>query len=162
MLNKKIADLLNDQINLEFYSAYLYLEMNNYYADRGLDGFAHWYKVQAHEETEHAMKIYQYLQDEGHRVDLKTIARPEVHFKCDVDVQHQALEHEQLVTRSIDNIVNEAFDEGDYRTMQFLDWFVAEQAEEEVNARDMITKMNLYGSDGLSLYLLNNELHQRE
>lgn len=161
MLDKKVAGLLNDQINKEYYSAYLYLEMNNYFLSRGLDGFAHWYKVQSREECEHAMKIYQYLHDEECEVTLQTIACPDTHFSCDMDVLRQALAHEEYVTESINNIINVASDERDYRTMQFLDWFVAEQAEEELNARNMITQLCLYGEDAKGLYLLNHELSKR-
>ena len=162
MLNKTVAGLLNDQINKEFYSAYLYLEMNNYFLERGLDGFAHWYEIQAHEECEHGMKIYRYLHDEECEVSLQSIARPDVQFSCDMDVLRQALAHEESVTESINNIAAVAFEENDYRTMQFLDWFIAEQAEEEVNAREMITKLILYGEEAQGLYLLDHELAKRK
>lgn len=161
MLDKKVAGLLNDQINKEFFSAYLYLEMDNYFRKRGLDGFAHWYQVQAREECDHAMKIYQYLQDEEEMVELKAIEAPREQFTCDMDVLRKALAHEEYVTESINNIVSTAFDLHDYRTMQFLDWFVEEQTEEEVNARDMINKLCLYGEDAKGLYLLNHELSKR-
>lgn len=162
MLNKKIAGLLNDQINKELFSAYLYLEMDNYFRNRGLDGFAHWYHVQAKEECGHALKIYQYLHDEEELVHLQPIAAPDEHFSCDMDVLRKALAHEEYVSESINTIAATAFELHDYRTMQFLDWFVAEQAEEEVNAREMINKLCLYGEDAKGLYLLNHELSKRQ
>lgn len=162
MLNKKVAGLLNDQINKEFYSAYLYLEMDNYFRNRGLDGFAHWYHVQAREECTHAMRIFHYLHAEEEPVELQPIARPDEHFNSDMDVLRKALSHEEHVTESINLIAATAFELHDYRTMQFLDWFVAEQAEEEVNARDMINKLCLYGEDAKGLYLLNHELGKRQ
>lgn len=161
MLDKKVAGLLNDQINKEFFSAYLYLEMNNYFQKRGLDGFAHWYQVQAKEECDHAMKIYQYLHDENACVHLQDISAPKESFSCDMDVLLKGLAHEEYVTQSINNIVATAEELHDYRTMQFLDWFVAEQAEEEVNAHDLIDKYNLFVKESKELYLLDNELGKR-
>lgn len=162
MLDKKVTGLLNDQINKEFFSAYLYLEMDNYFRNRGLDGFAHWYYVQAQEECTHAMKIFQYLHDEEEKVQLQPIAKPNEHFTSDMDVLRKALTHEEYVTESINVIAAIAFELQDYRTLQFLDWFVAEQAEEEVNARDMINKLSLYGEESKGLYLLNHELSKRQ
>ena len=161
MLDKNVAGLLNDQINKEFYSAYLYLEMANYFENRGLEGFAHWYEVQAKEECEHGMKIRNYLLDEEECVQLQTINAPKEDFCCDMDVLRKALAHEEYVTESINKIASVAFELHDYRTMQFLDWFIEEQAEEEVNARDMITKLSLYGEDAKGLYLLNHEQGKR-
>lgn len=161
-MNKKIADLLNDQVNMEFYSAYLYLEMTNYFNGRGLEGFAHWYRVQAHEECEHALKIVDYLHEEDVAVHLAPIAKPEARFSCDMDVANDALKHEMAVTRSIHNIYELATDQHDYRTLRFLDWFVTEQAEEEKNARDMVCNIRLFGNNGEALYLLNRDLGKRE
>lgn len=162
MLNKKVAGLLNDQINKEFYSAYLYLEMDNYFRSRGLGGFAHWFQVQAQEECSHARKIFHYLHDEEELVRLQPIAAPDAHFSSDMDVLRKALAHEEYVTESINAIVAAAFELQDYRTLQFLDWFVAEQAEEESNARELITKLCLYGEDAKGLYLLDHELGKRK
>ena len=161
MLNKKVADLLNDQINKEFYSAYLYLDMNNYFEARGLKGFANWYKIQAMEERDHAMLFYQYLQNNDCKVTLGTIAQPDKVFKKDMDVLKAGLAHEEYVTSLINDIYAEAYKQKDFRTMQFLDWFIKEQGEEETNARDMITKMELFGNDPKSLYMLNQELAGR-
>ena len=160
-MNKKVHELLNDQINKEFYSAYLYLDFSNYFKRVGLDGFANWYMIQAQEERDHAMLFYQYLQNENKNVTLKAIDKPDKTFECHMDVLKAGLEHEEYVTSLINNIYAAAYEEKDFRTMQFLDWFVKEQGEEETNANDMITKMELFGSDPKSLYMLNQELAAR-
>ena len=161
MMNAKVRDLLNQQINKEFYSAYLYLDFSNYFEDAGLDGFANWYKVQAQEERDHAMLFYQYLQNENQKVTLEAIAKPDKVFTCHMDVLKAGLEHEEYVTSLSNDIYAAAYEVKDFRTMQFLDWFVKEQGEEETNANDMITKMELFGSDPKSLYMLNQELAAR-
>ena len=161
MMNEKVRELLNQQINKEFYSAYLYLDFSNYFQARGLDGFANWYMIQAQEERDHAMLFYQYLQNENQVVTLDAIAKPDKTFSCDMDVLKAGLEHEEYVTSLINDIYVAAYDVKDFRTMQFLDWFVKEQGEEETNANDLITKMELFGSDPKSLYMLNQELGAR-
>ena len=161
MLNTKVRELLNQQINKEFYSAYLYLDFSNYYERVGLDGFANWYKVQAQEERDHAMLIYQYLQDNDELVELEAIGKPDKVFSDNIGPLRAALEHERYVTASINEIYAAAYDVRDFRSMQFLDWFVKEQGEEEKAASDLITKMELFGSDPKSLYMLNNELKAR-
>ena len=160
-MNTNVHALLNQQINKEFYSAYLYLEFSNYFEARGLDGFANWYMVQAQEERDHAMLFYQYLQNENQVVTLEAIAKPDKTFTCDMDVLLAGLEHEKYVTSLINDIYAAAYEVKDFRTMQFLDWFVKEQGEEETNANDLITKMELFGSDPKSLYMLNSELKAR-
>ena len=160
-MNAQVHKLLNEQINKEFFSAYLYLDFSNYFKARGLDGFANWYLIQAQEERDHAMLFYQFLQNEGKRVTLKAIDQPNKELKSDLSVLEAGLEHEKYVTSLIHDIYAEAYAAKDFRTMQFLDWFVKEQGEEETNANDMITKMELFGSDPRSLYLLNQELAAR-
>ena len=161
MLDKKVKELINDQINKEFYSAYLYLDFSNYFEEVGLDGFANWYKIQAQEERDHAMLFYQYLQNENQKVTLEAIAKPDKTFSSHMDVLKAGLEHEEYVTSLINDIYAAAYNVKDFRTMQFLDWFVKEQGEEETNANDLITKMELFGSDPKSLYMLNQELAAR-
>ena len=161
MLNAKVHELLNNQINKEFYSAYLYLDFSNYFKRRGLDGFANWYMIQAQEERDHAMLFYTYLQNENMKVTLDAIAKPDKVFDSDMAVLEAGLEHEEYVTSLINDIYAAAYDVRDFRTMQFLDWFVKEQGEEETNANDMISKMELFGSDPKSLYMLNQELAGR-
>ena len=161
MLNAKVAELLNDQINKEFYSAYLYLSFSNYFAEHGLSGFANWYNIQAQEERDHAMLFMQYLQNNGCKVTLEAIDKPDKEPKTSMDVLKFGLEHEEYVTSLIHNVYGAAYDIKDFRTMQFLDWFVKEQGEEETNAQDLITKMELYGEDPRSLYLLDQEMAAR-
>ena len=160
-MDKKVHELLNQQINKEFYSAYLYLDFSNYFERVGLDGFANWYKIQAQEERDHAMLFYTYLQNEDMTVTLDAIAKPDKTFTEHIQVLKAGLEHEKYVTSLINDIYGAAYDVRDFRTMQFLDWFVKEQGEEETNANDLITKMELFGSDPKSLYMLNQELAAR-
>ena len=160
-MTDKVAKLINEQINKEFYSAYLYLEFSNYYADAGLDGFENWYKIQAQEERDHALLFYQYLHNNDIKVTFEAIDKPDCDLKNNMDPLKAGLKHEQYVTSLINNIYAEAFKDQDFRTMQLLDWFVKEQGEEEKNASDMITKMELDGTDAKGLYMLNNELKAR-
>ena len=161
MLDKKVSDLLNDQINKEFYSAYLYLDFSIFYEDMGLDGFANWYKIQAQEERDHAMLMLEYLQNNGEKVTLGAIAKPDKELTDKLQVLKLGLEHERYVTSLIHTIYEAAHAVKDFRTMQFLDWFVKEQGEEEKNAEDMIKKMELFGSDAKGLYALNSEMAAR-
>jgi len=160
-MNATIHELLNQQINHEFYSAYLYLEFSNYFKSKGLDGFANWYQIQAQEERDHALLFYNYLHNENQPVTLEAIAKPTGEYASHLDVLKAGLQHEIFVTSLINNIYSAAYDARDFRTMQFLDWFVKEQGEEETTANDLISKMELYGSDPRSLYLLNQELGAR-
>ena len=160
-MDKKVAELLNDQINKEFYSAYLYLDMANFYSDKGLDGFANWYEIQAKEEQDHAMLIYQYLHNNNEKVTLEAVAKPDKTYSELIDPLRAGLAHEQYVTSLINNIYAAAQEVKDFRTTQFLDWFIKEQGEEENNSSDQITKMELFGDDARSLYMLNEELGGR-
>ncbi len=161
MLNNKVAELLNKQVNAEFYSAYLYLDFANYYQEIGLDGFAHWYTVQAQEERDHAMLMLQYLQNNGEKVTFEAIAKPNKELTSKEIVLVYGLDHEKLVTSLIHAIYDAAYEVRDFRTMQFLDWFVKEQGEEEKNAEDLIRKMKLFGEDAKGLYMLNAEMLNR-
>ncbi len=161
MINEKIAKLLNDQVNKELYSAYLYLDFANYYEGEGLDGFAHWYQIQAQEERDHAMMMRRYLINNGIRVTFDVIAKPDKTLATHADPLNEAYKHEQYVTSLINNIYSEAFAIKDFKTMQFLDWFIKEQGEEEKNAEDMLRKYELYGHEAKGLYALNQELLAR-
>ncbi len=161
MLNAKVSELLNQQINKELYSAYLYLDFSNYFSEKGLDGFANWYMIQAQEERDHAMLFYKYLQNNNEKVTLEAIAKPDKSLDSDMTVLKAGLEHEEYVTSLINDIYAAAYEVKDFRTMQFLDWFVKEQGEEETNANDLISKMELFGSDPKGLYMLNSELGAR-
>ena len=160
-MNEKVHALINQQINTEFYSAYLYLNFSNYFEEVGLDGFANWYKIQAQEERDHAMLFYQHLQNENQKVTFEAIDKPDLNAACHMDVLKAGLEHEKYVTSLINDIYSEAYEAKDFRTMQFLDWFVKEQGEEETNAKNLISKIELFGSDPKSLYMLNQELAAR-
>ena len=161
MLDATIMELLNTQINKEFYSAYLYLGFSAWFEDQGLSGFANWYKVQAQEERDHAMLFLQYLQNNGGRPALEGIDRPDQSFEGARSVLEAGMNHERYVTSLIHNIYAAAAEQKDFRTMQFLDWFVKEQGEEEKNADDLIKKWDLFGGDPRSLYMLDNELAAR-
>ena len=161
MLNEKVGSLLNVQINKEFYSAYLYLEFSNFYKEKGLDGYANWYQIQAKEEMDHALLIMQYLQNNDYKVVFETVNQPKAELKNFDDPLKEGLEHERYVTSLIHTIYDAAYSVKDFRTMQFLDWFVKEQGEEETNADDLVKKMELFGSDAKSLYMLDQELAGR-
>lgn len=161
MLNKKVSDLLVNQINKELYSAYLYLSFSIYYQNEGLDGFANWYKIQTQEERDHAMLMLQYLQNNGEKVVLEAIEQPDKECTSFKDPLIFSLAHERYVTDLIHKIYSAASDVKDFRTMQFLDWFVKEQGEEEKNAEDMIKKFELFGNDPKGLYMLDNEVAAR-
>ena len=156
-MNEKIAALLNDQINKEFYSAYLYLDMSNYYDSQDLDGYANYYMIQAQEERDHALLIMKYMQNNGLTVTLDAIAKPDKTFDTLLAPLEIAAEHERYVTSLINNIYHEAHQAKDYRTMKFLDWFVDEQGEEEDNADSMVNRYKLFGADPKGLYLLDQE-----
>ena len=156
-MNDKIAHLLNDQINKEFYSAYLYLDMANYYTGLDLDGYANYYMIQAQEERDHALLIMKYMQNNGLPVTLEAIAKPDKIFTQVLDPLVMAAEHERYVTALINDIYHEAHQNRDYRTMKFLDWFVDEQMEEEENADKMVSRYKLFGQDPKGLYLLDQE-----
>ena len=158
MLKKEISELINTRVNKELYSAYLYLDFANFFHDKGLDGFANWYEIQTQEERDHAMLMRTYLINNGDSVTFDAVAKPDVEKTDVMTILKAALKHEQYVTSLINNIYAAADAAKDYRTMQFLDWFVKEQGEEEKNADDMIKKYELYGSDAKGLYALNQEL----
>ncbi len=161
MLDKTVVKLLNEQVNKEMYSAYLYLDFSNYFKHQGLDGFANWYDVQAKEEMDHAMLFVHYLQNNNVAVELEAIAKPDVALTDTMTVLKAGLKHEEYVTSLIHTIYAAAQKVSDFRTTQFLDWFVKEQGEEETNANDMISKMELFGADARALYLLDSELKTR-
>jgi len=161
MLDRSVAKLLEEQINKELYSAYLYLDFSNYYKDVGLDGFSNWYYVQAQEERDHAMLFMKFLQNNGEKVKLFAIEKPAKELKNNLDPLKEGLKHEIYVTSLINAIYKEAHNVSDFRTMQFLDWFIKEQGEEEKNADDLIKKMELFGTDAKGLYMLDSELKTR-
>ena len=156
-MNEKIAFLLNQQINKELYSAYLYLDMSNFYDEMDLDGYANYYMIQAQEERDHAMLFMKYMQNNGLKITLEAIDKPDKTFETVLDPLVIAAEHERYVTSLINEIYHEAHQAKDYRTMKFLDWFVDEQGEEEDNADSMVNRYKLFGADPKGLYLLDQE-----
>lgn len=161
MLDKQVVKLLNEQVTKEFYSAYLYLDISNYYTNKNLNGFGNWFKVQAQEERDHAMLFVTYLLNNDQQVtfgDIKAPGEKYQDFKAPLDLSYT---HEQSVTASIYNIYEVASAVRDFRTMQFLDWFVKEQGEEEKNSKDLIDRYELFGYDSKSLYMLDSELGTR-
>lgn len=161
MLDQKVAELINVQVNKEFYSAYLYLDFANYYREAELNGFANWYQVQAQEERDHAMLFMQYLQNNGGKVTLEAIDKPDKQFEDFGGPLKAGLEHEIYVTGLIHAIYDAAYSVKDFRTMQFLDWFVKEQGEEEKNADNLVKRFELFGHDPKGLYMLDSEMAAR-
>jgi ferritin len=162
MIKKEIAKMLNDQINLELHSGYLYLEFANYYEEKSLSGFAHWFNAQAVEEYEHAMKIREFLNDCGVRVTFSPIGDTIKEFDDIKGPLHEALKHEQFVTKSIYKIYEKALELNDHLTANFLQWFIEEQGEEETTAQLNIDKAKLVGTGGPALYMLDKEMGRRE
>ena len=160
-LTSEVTSVLNEQINKEMYSAYLYLTFADYYDDRGLKGFANWYEIQAKEEMDHALAIRRYLLDNDFRPTMEAIAKPDKAFENDLAPLEAGLAHEEYVTSLIHHCYEVAHEAHDIRAMQMLDWFVKEQGEEETNARDMITNMKLFGGDPKGLYDLDREYQTR-
>jgi len=161
MLDPKVVALLNQQVNKEFYSAYLYLDFSNYYLDKELNGFGNWYRIQAQEERDHAMLFMDYLQNNGEKVNLEAIDKPALTLADNKAPLVEGLKHEQYVTSLIHTIYEAAYAVKDFRTMQFLDWFVKEQGEEENTADGLVKKYDLYGNDPRSLYMLDSEMAAR-
>ncbi len=160
-MDTKVHELLNDQINKELYSAYLYVSFADYYEEEGLTGFANWYMIQAGEERDHALKIRAYLHENNCKVTLGAIDAPDKTFSSHVEPLEAGLAHEKYVTSLIDAIYEAAHEVKDFRTMKFLDWFIEEQGEEEATAEDMLTKMRLFGTDAKALYDLDREYAAR-
>ena len=160
-MKENIRDLLNEQVTKEFYSAYLYLAIANWFEENDLSGFGAWYKKQAEEEQEHAIKIVDYLHDNGQTVELGALEAPRPALNSTKDAVDAALAHEQYITASIENIYAAAGAEKDYRTQVFLQWFIEEQGEEEKNASEMVAKVEKYGAHPMGLYNLDKEAAAR-
>jgi ferritin len=161
MLSEKIQDALNGQLNAELYSAYLYLAMAAYYEDSDMPGFANWMRVQAQEELSHAMKFYDYIVQRGARVLLDTIEKPPTEWDSALNVSEHVLEHEQKVTGLINELVNLALEEKDHATNNFLQWFVAEQVEEEESAGGVLQKVRMASDSPSGLLMVDRELALR-
>ncbi len=161
MLTQKMEQALNQQINAEFYSSYLYMSMDAYFASIGLPGSAKWMHAQTQEEWFHGTKIYDYVNERGGRVILQSIAQPPTDWDSALAVFEHVLEHEQKVTGLINDLVNLAQDERDHATNIFLQWFVSEQVEEEASVNAVLDKLKLIGNDKHALFVLDGELGQR-
>jgi ferritin len=161
MLPKEVAKLLNEQINKEFFSSYLYLDISNYYDLKNLNGFSNWFRVQAQEERDHALLFIAYMQKSNAEIKLTAIDGPDVDYTDFRVPLAAALDHERFITASIYSIYDEAGKQKDFRTQQFLNWFVTEQGEEEKNVEDLIDRYDLFGYEAKSLYLLDAELAAR-
>ena len=162
MLNKRVKDLIVDQVNKELYSAYLYLDFANYYDANHLDGFVNWYTIQAKEEMDHAMLFYNYLHKNDEHVVLSAIGKPDKEFTDYLGPVKAGLEHEKYVTSLIENINRVANECNDKETMRILKWFLDEQEEEEENAGDLIAKTEFALENPNGIPVLNNELKKRK
>ena len=161
MICEAINEILNEQINKEFYSGYLYLSMSAHLKELGLNGFAKWTRIQAKEEVEHGLKIFDYLINCNSFVTLKQIRMPEFEFQGILSIFNHIYEHEQCITRSIMAIAQKADEECDRTTLTFIDWFIEEQIEEEEAVKNIIKRLELFGEDKVALYLMDKELGER-
>lgn len=161
MLNKKIEDALNAQINAEFWSGYMYLAMSAHFAADGKSGFANWFKVQYQEELEHALKLFNYINSRSGVVKLKPIDKVPQSWESPLAAFEAALAHEKKVTNMIDDLVTLAQKEKDYATASFLQWFVDEQVEEEETAQEYVDSLRLIKDNGFGIFTLDKELKSR-
>ena len=152
---------LNEQINAEFYSSYLYLSMSAYFVRKNLPGFAHWMYIQTQEEAAHAMLFFNFVNERGGTAELKAVAKPDFNWTDPIKVFEAVLKHEQMVTGLINNLVDIAITEKDHATNNKLQWFVAEQVEEEANATEILEQLRIVEGKGQGLLLLDRELKTR-
>ena len=161
LLSEKVQAALNEQIKDELYAAYLYLAMSGYFKELNLEGFAHWFDLQRQEETNHGMKIFEYVYDRGARVELKPLPAPPKSFASPVDVAQQAFDHEREVTEKINDLYELALEAKDYQTQSLLQWFISEQIEEEKSALTVVERLKMVGDDAAALFILDREMGAR-
>jgi ferritin len=161
MINEKLQEAINNQINAELYSSYLYLSMSAYFESIGLKGFANWMRVQAQEEVTHAMKFYGFINDRGAKVLMQPIEGPETNWESPLAVFEYTLEHERKVTGMINDLVDLSVSERDHALTNFLQWFIGEQVEEEANAGALVEQLKLMGDSGNALFMIDRELAAR-
>jgi len=161
MINVKMEEAVNSQINKELYSSYLYLSMSAFLERQNLNGFANWMKIQSQEEYLHAMKFYAYLIQKGGKVTLLQIDKPKTEWRSILEAYEDTYVHELTVTESIDNLVNLALEVKDHATNSFLQWFVNEQVEEESNVTKILDELRMIGDNKTGLFMLDRELAQR-
>ena len=158
MVSEKINQIINEQINKEFYSGYLYLSISAYLKELGLFGFASWTRMHAKEEVEHGLKLLDYLLDRNSFVTLKQIPTPQFEYNGVLSVFQTIYEHERSVTDSVMQIARLSEDECDRKTLAFIDWFINEQVEEEQLVKNIIKRLEIFGEDKSALYLMDKEL----
>ncbi|MGB9695874.1 MAG: ferritin [Ignavibacteria bacterium] len=161
MLTPKLLEALNEQVNREFFSEYLYLGMAGYCYSLDLNGFANFFMVQAQEEHQHALKIYNYIYNRNGKVILKPLDAPKMEYNNIMGVFEETLKHEQAVTAAINNLMELAIKENDHATVSFLKWFVDEQVEEELSVTKILNKFKIIGTEGSGLLFLDSELGKR-
>lgn len=161
MIQKRIEEAFNIQINAELYSAYLYLSMASYFEAQNLPGFANWMRVQFQEEQFHAFKMFDFVNERGGRVILTKIDGPKVEWENVIDVFEEVLAHERHVTSLINNLMDIAIDERDHATRSFLNWFVDEQVEEESTAEAIIAELKLIDGKGNGILMMDREFRAR-
>ena len=161
MLSTPMQKMLNQQLQREFYSAYFYLSMEAYFRQHNLDGFANFFRVQVQEERDHALKFFTYINQAGGRIELMQIDAPPGEFKSPEDIFELTFKHEQFITKSIYNLLDQAGEEKDHLTNSFLQWFVTEQMEEEATMDRILKKLKFINGDARSLLMLDSELAQR-
>ena len=161
MISKKLIDAINEQINKELFSAYLYLSMVSYFEDNDLPGVAHWLRLQAAEEQEHAMKFFDFLVERGGKVSLGAIEKPKAEWTSSMNAFEEVLEHEQFITASINKLYELAVEEKDYPSQFLLQWFIEEQVEEESSATEVIQKLKMIEKGGTAVLMLDKELGKR-
>ncbi|MGH7470521.1 MAG: ferritin [Longimicrobiales bacterium] len=162
MISQGVLDAINEQINHEFFSAYIYLSMSAYFESSNLPGFANWMKIQAREEVTHGLKLFDFVHNRGGRVVLKAIDAPPREFKNVQEVFEQALKHEQLVTKMIHDLYEIADQGHDFATQVALQWFITEQVEEEKSADLIVEQLKMIGTDRPALLMLDRELGSRQ
>jgi ferritin len=160
-MDAKVYELINNQINKELYSSYLYLSFADYYEEEGLKGYAHYFEIQAAEERDHALIFRNYLHDNDEKVKLLAVDQPNIELDNFLAPLEEALKHEKYVTALINKIYAAAVEAHDYRAQKFLGWFIDEQLEEEDNANTMISDMKLFGADPKGLFDLDRECAAR-
>jgi len=161
MLKKKVEAALNNQLNKEFYSAYLYISMAGYFEHLGLPGFSNWMKVQYQEENSHTMKFFRYINERGGKVILKGVKAPPTSWKSPLNVFEKTLKHEMGVTENINELLDTAMKEKDHATTNFLQWYIEEQVEEEASVSGIIAKLKMIQGSNESLFLLDKDMAQR-
>ncbi|MFT5232850.1 MAG: ferritin [Candidatus Krumholzibacteriia bacterium] len=161
MLSKKLLNALNTQINLEYHSSYIYRAMAAYMEDKNLDGCAHWMRMQADEEHQHALKIFDYVLERGGRIKLMAVEAPPQDWDSPLLAFRDALAHEKDMTAKITELADLALEERDHATNNVMQWYVSEQVEEESAVDDIVKKLEMVGDSGPGLFMMDRELKSR-